>query len=178
MASIEDLAQRLPQELKDLIHDFTFTADRARDGVREVNDQYRPPALLQINRAFRSQFVRSFYGNGISFEFVFKLPLDKVAQWCNALAPHDLALINHFRLPTEVVISQHTSATSSRTAGSIRCLARSQRFLASSASLRREAVYMGYYMDDGLHLRWTNDPVAIQGEVAALQAADGRCTVL
>lgn len=61
------LMQGLPQELYDTIYDLVFTAGQEPRyiGYRE----YDSPVQLQVDRASRKRFAKSYYGNGATFVF-------------------------------------------------------------------------------------------------------------
>lgn len=66
--SVEQLRQHLgglPQELYDAIFDTVFTA---KPGRRTINNQYKPPAELQVSRATRKQFAKSYYSDSAYFK--------------------------------------------------------------------------------------------------------------
>lgn len=56
-----DLAQSiqaLPPELFDLIYDYTFTIDIP---IQTIDENYRPPARLQVDTISRAAFAKSYY---------------------------------------------------------------------------------------------------------------------
>lgn len=54
--------ERLPQELRDIIFNYTFTSGKA---IGTISYDYRPPRLLQVNRSSRQMYARSYYGGGL-----------------------------------------------------------------------------------------------------------------
>lgn len=52
------LLQGLPQELYDSIYDYVFTTDAEEVSI---TSDYRPPAQLQVTRASRNLFARTYY---------------------------------------------------------------------------------------------------------------------
>lgn len=61
MDSLATKVHILPTELFDEIYDNVFTA--SPDTI-PITNSYRPPALLQVNRASRQDFAATYYGNG------------------------------------------------------------------------------------------------------------------
>jgi hypothetical protein len=69
------LRQRIldrPQELYDMILDFTFTANPR---TLEITADYQPPPTLQVSRATRRTFANSYFGPGSVFSFPRQEPL-------------------------------------------------------------------------------------------------------
>lgn len=70
MTAEVELAQRvqaLPQELQDLIYDFTFAAWPSATDFHQIRFAWKPPSCLQVNRASRRKFAEVFYGGGAIF---------------------------------------------------------------------------------------------------------------
>lgn len=63
---LDQRIQKLPQELRDMIKDFTFTPSF---NTRRIDKHYTPPSLLQVDRASRLQFGQSYYGGDSIFNF-------------------------------------------------------------------------------------------------------------
>lgn len=84
------LVQSLPQELYDEIYDLTFTAD---DEPRVINKDYKPPHLLYVDRASRTKYVKSYYGNG-----TFMLPPAFGQTWARSVPATHFDMICNFNL--------------------------------------------------------------------------------
>lgn len=72
------LLRTLPQELFDAVREFVFTAD---PGERVVEEDYKPPAQLQVDRSTRARFAEAYYGDGAVFCF----PAGLERAWLNAI---------------------------------------------------------------------------------------------
>ncbi|KAK4494923.1 hypothetical protein PRZ48_014279 [Zasmidium cellare] len=97
----DELNQRihnLPQELQDRILDCTTAIE---PGMVTIDDDYRPPWQLRINRATRSNCAKQYYTTSI-----FKLrkrsmndPLIAVlVRWLTRLPVEHVALVTHIRV--------------------------------------------------------------------------------
>lgn len=62
--SLPALVQALPAELYDEIPNLTFTVST---DSRTIDIAYQPPKLLQVNRASRELFAKSYYGQRSTF---------------------------------------------------------------------------------------------------------------
>nr|POF03883.1 hypothetical protein CFP56_21639 [Quercus suber] len=87
---------RLPQELADLIFEFTFLP---RSAVRTITrKRYRPPTELQISAATRQLFAASFYGPTTTFWFVGNQDIIATADaWLTALPAAHRNCIQHIQ---------------------------------------------------------------------------------
>ncbi|KAK3061507.1 hypothetical protein LTR53_019761, partial [Teratosphaeriaceae sp. CCFEE 6253] len=86
MSGVDDLSikvQALPVELQDLIYTFTFTA---KSVIRYMDDTYKPPGLLQVDRASRLLFAQSYYCHTTLFECSDQKTL---RTWLTSLSPKD-----------------------------------------------------------------------------------------
>ncbi|KAF2482972.1 Smg-4/UPF3 family-domain-containing protein [Neohortaea acidophila] len=101
--------QSLPQELFDKIYDLTFKLPAP--GVREIDEEYTPPVMLQISTETRDAFAKAYYGNGSQFRV--KQAIAK--KWLTSLLhrPTDLTLILKLvvRLPESLIPSSWYSST-------------------------------------------------------------------
>ena len=94
--NLHDLIQELPQELIDLISNYTFTANPA---IQHIDNTYKPPTLLQVSRATRGWFATSYYIDSI-FEFNVR-PWNNYQIWLSALPPKHLRLVRSIRVRTD-----------------------------------------------------------------------------
>lgn len=65
--SLPALVQALPAELYNEIFELTFTSQFDRTNSRTIDNNYQPPNFLQINRATRAKFAKTYYGQGSIF---------------------------------------------------------------------------------------------------------------
>ncbi|KAK3066013.1 hypothetical protein LTR53_017795, partial [Teratosphaeriaceae sp. CCFEE 6253] len=101
MGCVDDLSikvQALPVELQDLIYTFTFTANPV---IRYIDDTYKPPGLLQVDRTSRRLFAQSYYCHTTTFECnTYKT----LTAWFTFLSCDDQNLVASVRLgPTAEV---------------------------------------------------------------------------
>jgi hypothetical protein len=82
----------LPQELLDMIHDHTFTAD---NGIRNIDQTYKPSHLLQVDHLSRQKYAASFYGRASTFHFACKITCLK---WTMSVAAEHRYQIRHIRV--------------------------------------------------------------------------------
>lgn len=61
--SLRDLLESLPQELYEQIYNETFTIDSSLHQEIHINKSWRPPLLLQVNRASRAKILHSYYSS-------------------------------------------------------------------------------------------------------------------
>lgn len=105
----ESSTASLPQELFDKIYDLTFKLPAP--GVREIDEEYTPPVMLQISTKTRAMFAKAYYGNGSQFRV--KQAIAK--KWLKSLLhrPTDLTLILKLvvRLPESLIPSSWYSST-------------------------------------------------------------------
>ncbi|KAK0804425.1 hypothetical protein B0A54_08752 [Friedmanniomyces endolithicus] len=82
----------LPQELRDIIYDLTFTT--SSPPIRYIYTAYKPPHLLQVNQASRHLFTQSYYSTTILFECADGRLL---SAWFRSLTPRHQDLIRALR---------------------------------------------------------------------------------
>jgi len=82
----------LPQELRDVIYDLTFTTSPPL--TRYINTTYKPPNLLQVTKASRQLFAQSYYSTTILFECADSKLL---SAWFRSLTPAHQDLIRALR---------------------------------------------------------------------------------
>ncbi|KAK1061286.1 hypothetical protein LTR74_011170 [Friedmanniomyces endolithicus] len=82
----------LPQELRDIIYDLTFTT--SSPPIRYINTTYKPPDLLQVNTTSRQLFAQSYYSTTILFECADSKLL---GTWFRSLTPRHQDLIRALR---------------------------------------------------------------------------------
>lgn len=87
MHNLAAQVQHLPAELFDEIHHRVFTA--LPDTI-PITHSYRPPALLQVDRASRKQYAATYYGNGNIF---ISSDLKLLAIWFGKLDRKHKALV-------------------------------------------------------------------------------------
>ncbi|KAK4618052.1 hypothetical protein CLAFUW4_11949 [Fulvia fulva] len=82
MATLDSRIASLPQELQDIILDFTLSATNPLTGRAEIAHDHRPPLSLQINRTLRSKFAAHYYSTTIfTVRLCYKLcPLETRAE--------------------------------------------------------------------------------------------------
>ncbi|KAK3617435.1 hypothetical protein LTR22_026731, partial [Elasticomyces elasticus] len=89
--------QALPVELQDEIYTLTFTAAPI---VRYIDETYKPPALLQVDRASRTLFAKSYYGHVLVFECADTSMISGktvMSSWFHSLTEEHQALIRRLR---------------------------------------------------------------------------------
>lgn len=67
-ASFNQRINSLPQELYDMIFDYTFAADVSKPVIikkSRFQKSYNPPACLQVSRATRDTFAWTYYTNSV-----------------------------------------------------------------------------------------------------------------
>lgn len=74
---LEHRMSTLPQEIYDEIYDLVFTVE---PGERVITPATKPPAQLQVSRAIRAQYAKSYYGNGSSFRYNYTQYEDKCTR--------------------------------------------------------------------------------------------------
>lgn len=62
--------QGLAQELQDMILRFTITVKPADDGAIYIDETYKPPLGLQLNRQMRASFATNYYGGDAIFQYM------------------------------------------------------------------------------------------------------------
>lgn len=65
MNNLAQHVQALPQEINDMIFDFTLTGSLSKE--YRIDRDYRPPSFLQLNHAIRRKFARMYYSDGSTF---------------------------------------------------------------------------------------------------------------
>lgn len=92
--------QSLPTELRDYIYDLTFstgTKHWSALGEKDIDETYKPPPLLHMNRHIREVYAKQFYGNHDSI-FWFSSP-EVALKWLASLPKDHLEMIHHIRVP-------------------------------------------------------------------------------
>lgn len=88
-------------QLFDRIYDLTFTSN---SGTIVTDQDYKPPALLQLNKATRRTFATCYYG-----ENVFRLRLaGPIVDWLEALEEDTRYMIQHVMLEAETPVQRRT----------------------------------------------------------------------
>ena len=92
---MDEFIQRAHDLPPELFHDirarvFTFTP-----GIVKVNENYKPPAILQVNEASRAILVNKYYGETMVFEF--NGPCD-LYKWARSLRKSQHSLNTNIRL--------------------------------------------------------------------------------
>ena len=77
MAELSRRVQSLPQELFAQIYNEVFTGPAGK-AIINVDESYKPPHQLQVSRASREQFARSYYSDTL---FIFKGVDLKDLEW-------------------------------------------------------------------------------------------------
>ncbi|CZT20945.1 uncharacterized protein RCC_06806 [Ramularia collo-cygni] len=62
--------QTLPQELQDSILECVITEKPSEDGVIYIDETYKPPLALQLNRKMRAAFALEYYGGDTIFQYM------------------------------------------------------------------------------------------------------------
>lgn len=102
MAKTSHFIQALPQELYDLILDFTLAySEQRRPTIVEIDEHYKPPALSQIDRASRRMFSKAYYSR-IVFSFT---DLDVGLLWLKSLHPMQSLQMKFLRHDTRLGLS-------------------------------------------------------------------------
>ncbi|CAK3953891.1 Hypothetical predicted protein [Lecanosticta acicola] len=63
--SLTERVQALPAELFNRVLDYTFTLSPSNNDIVEVTKAYKPPAILQIDRASRAKLMGRYYDDKI-----------------------------------------------------------------------------------------------------------------
>lgn len=99
--SLASFMQRQPQKLFNAIYDLTLTP-ASRDYV--IDRSYEPPKGLQIDRASRDHFVRSFYGN----DSIFHVDTQKTCvKWIKSLPLSHVEMIKSVRIVGETMAANN-----------------------------------------------------------------------
>ncbi|KXS95453.1 hypothetical protein AC578_4727 [Pseudocercospora eumusae] len=96
--TLEERIQTLAQELQDMIFDFTVSFD---PGVITIDDKWKAPWQLQINRATRAKISKTYYGR---FSFRISSRCDSVVmfgRWLDMLGKSERALITNLRVDSD-----------------------------------------------------------------------------
>ncbi|KAK4618206.1 hypothetical protein CLAFUW4_12074 [Fulvia fulva] len=98
MDELRGRIQGLPQELYDMIRDFTLTLDTSENGNITINRDYKPPVQLQIDSATRNKIAQEYYAN-TTFTF-FKLHDGEALciKWLDSLSPEARTSLREVRL--------------------------------------------------------------------------------
>jgi len=99
----------LPQELKDIIYDLTFTTSPPL--TRYINKTYKPPLLLQVNRASRHLFAQSYYSTTLVFECA---DIKFLGAWFRSLTPTHQDLIAALRYGPSAYVPVPSNSHSGR----------------------------------------------------------------
>lgn len=98
--NLPSLVQSLPRELYDEIFELVFTAPSFARAV--VDRDYKPPAQMQVSRATRRHYARSYYET-TTFVLVAKA---FVERWAMAVPKHERALISRLAVQSEHIARQ------------------------------------------------------------------------
>lgn len=91
MRTLGDCVQSLPQELQDMILDFTVAITPANV---HIDEHYKPPVQLQINRATRSKAAATFYSDLSSrFEPVEGPSRPYMLKWIKSLSSENGSMV-------------------------------------------------------------------------------------
>ena len=101
---ISERVQDLPQELYDIIYQYTFTAEF---GEVEINADYKTPKLLAVDRASRHLYAKSHY-RGRTF-CIAHLSNDHrdLFRWLKSLPSDHQAMIREIRFESPHQYSGH-----------------------------------------------------------------------
>lgn len=77
--------QKLPQELQDIIADYTLYHSTTVSKMVTISTDYKPPAELSISRASRDIFATNYYNN-TWFVIPYKAGDGNLMQWLNSLS--------------------------------------------------------------------------------------------
>lgn len=93
--SLPEQMQRMPQEIWDVIHDLVFAPPLSNPASRSVriDRDYKPPALLQVERAFRDAHQDAYYS---TTTFVIADPT-LGRRWARTLTDEQFAKVNRIR---------------------------------------------------------------------------------
>lgn len=86
------LVDTLPAELYNQIRELVFTPLATKR--RFIDESYKPHSCIQVSRATRSHFAKSYYGDGA----VFFVPRDLAVKWASSLPKEHLHQIGDIRL--------------------------------------------------------------------------------
>lgn len=116
MASLESLVQALLVELFNKIFDLTFTTDSEWSlspeydsrSINRIPRTYKPPSTLEVNRASRAAFARSYYGIGTdrSRGTAFYISQTDAAAWISSLTPQHVDMLYEVRIRDLLVSAQ------------------------------------------------------------------------
>lgn len=87
--TLNDLIAALPQELYDKIYGKTFTFNAA---TITVDEDYRPPNILQVSRATRAQVMAQYYHST-----TFEGRIQTLARWSSSLPEAERDLVESFQ---------------------------------------------------------------------------------
>ena len=93
-----DLMRALPQELFTEIYDLVF-ATPLKDHCVRIDQDYKPPVQLQVDRTSRAAYAESYYSNTT---FVLD-DSDLGSSWGQSLERQHFDSICHFRVPNDEV---------------------------------------------------------------------------
>lgn len=65
LAQYDSRIRALPQELQDIILDYTIFSQPSLNNIIPITRQYKPPLGLQVNRHTRARFAKAYYGGSI-----------------------------------------------------------------------------------------------------------------
>ena len=120
-----ELFQGLPAELKGMIYEHTFSAGPT---VQKITQDYKPPPLLQIDRATRIKFAKLYFSLT-----TFKLSSHTILrQWLVSLEPEHVATVSKIHFD----ISDSGEATTEKKTGD-KGRSRKRRALQRSAEERK-----------------------------------------
>lgn len=93
--------QSLPPELFNLVRNYVFTAVQGEivNVNKGYNKDYKPPSSLQVSKATRRQFSRSYYGRGPIFECE---DFNLLCKYLASLTPLHRGLLQRMRIMTSI----------------------------------------------------------------------------
>jgi hypothetical protein len=99
--------QSLPQELFDMIYDFTFTAVATVPRIT-IDEHYRPPALLRVDPIPRRAFAKVCYGlNELHPDFDDILDDKVMKAWLRSIPKEHRVYVRKIRHSLDLVYSKH-----------------------------------------------------------------------
>ncbi|PPJ57544.1 hypothetical protein CBER1_06249 [Cercospora berteroae] len=107
--SLENLLQALPQELQDMILRFTIITSPSI--VHIETKSYRPPPVLQINRATRAIAAEYYYSQTVFACIHESHDNIKFIRWLRSIPAQHRALINRIRILPVLAFPRHAIAT-------------------------------------------------------------------
>lgn len=94
--------QDLPPELHDMIFSLVFAADVS---IRTIDENYKPPPLLAVDRRSREIYAKAYYGSTDSL-FICNASIDTIHDtlipWLKSVPESHLRMIRHLKITCKI----------------------------------------------------------------------------